>query len=336
MLTPPDLPDVTILAAVRDAYGLPAYRATFLPIGADINAFVYRIDAEDGGTYFLKLKRGGFDEVGVAVPAALRASGVEGVMAPLPTTDDQLWVSGHGFVWILYPFFVGRNGYEVALSDAQWVALGHILRGVHGAMLPASLERRIPREEYSPQWRDAVRFFDQRLNAYLRGDPVAAALAAFWYEQRQTILAMVARADEMAHALRRQAVPFALCHADMHPGNVLVGAQDALTIVDWDNPIFAPKEHDLMCIGGGMGFAIEGDREDALFYRGYGDVEIDPVALAYYRYERIVADVAAYGQQIFGEEGSVEDRELGLRQLTSQFAPRQVVDIANQTYARLP
>ena len=67
-----------------------------------------------------------------------------------------LWTSGHGFAWILYPFFDGPNGFERSLSDAQWMALGKSLRAVHSAVLPATLATRVPREEYSPQWRDAV------------------------------------------------------------------------------------------------------------------------------------------------------------------------------------
>jgi spectinomycin phosphotransferase len=37
-----------------------------------------------------------------------------------------------------------------------------------------------------------------------------------------------------------------------HAGNVVVGADNELTIVDWDEPILAPKERDLMFIGGGV------------------------------------------------------------------------------------
>ncbi len=33
---------------------------------------------------------------------------------------------------------------------------------------------------------------------------------------------------------------------------MLIDANDALYIVDWDNPILAPKERDLMFIGGGQ------------------------------------------------------------------------------------
>lgn len=336
MLTPPSLAPETIFATVRDAYGLGVRQATFLPLGADINAAVYRIEADDGASYFLKLKRGEFDEIAVTIPAFLHGLGIRQVMAPLPTTAQQLWTSGHGFRWILYPYFEGHNGYHVTLSDAQWIAFGQCLRGAHDAELSPELAQRVPREDYSPRWRDLVTAFDQHVESGMYGDSTAAALAAFWMTRRDDIRAMVARADELASALRKSSGALVLCHADMHPGNVLVGADDALAIVDWDNPIFAPKEHDLMCIGGGMGFVVEGAREDALFYQGYGATRLDPVALAYYRYERIIADVAAYGEQIFGEQGSEEDRREGLRQLMGQFLPDEVVAVAHQTYERLP
>lgn len=91
-----------------------------------------------------------------------------------------------------------------------------------------------------------------------------------------------------------------------------------------------------MFVGGGVGAVWNAAREAELFYQGYGAVEIDPFALAYYRYERIVADLAAYGSQIFEAQGSVEDREKGVRKVMGAFLPNDVVAIAHQTYQQLP
>lgn len=336
MLTPPALPIDTIIACLHDSYGLRAKQATFLPIGADINAAVYRVEAENGTPYFLKLKRDGFDEIGVAVPALLHAQGIRQVMAPLETASHQLWTSAQGFVWILYPFFEGHNGYAAALSDAQWTVFGQSLKAIHAAILPPGLAARVPRESYSPQWRDIVLDFDRQVTTSAFDDPIAQRLATFWALKRHDILAMVKRAEQLGQALQNRAESFVLCHADLHPGNILVGACDELAIVDWDNPIFAPKEHDLMCLGGGVSDAWNDVRDEALFYQGYRPTQIDPIAIAYYRYERIVADVAAYGEQIFGVRGSEEDREEGLHQLMGQFLPNQVVAIAHRTYEEIP
>jgi spectinomycin phosphotransferase len=335
MLTPPDLSPDVIAAYVRDAYSVDVTQVTFLPIGADADAAVYRLDSADRTAYFLKLRSARFDEIAVTVPAFLHEHGAPAVMTPLLTTGGALWTSGHGFAWILYPFFDGSNGFERPLSDAQWLTLGKSLRAVHDAVLPTTLAGRVPREDYSPRWRDIVTMFSEQVEGGRFTDPAAERLAAGWREKRQEIATLVERAADLAQELREKSLPFVLCHTDLHAGNVLLGADGKLAIVDWDDPIFAPRERDLMFFGAGVGAIWDTAREETLFYQGYGQVEIDLTALAYYRYERIVADFASYGEQIFEAQGSMEDRENGVRKVMGQFEPGRVIEIAHRTYARL-
>ncbi len=343
MLTPPDIAIDTITALLREQYALRIERVSFLPIGADANAAVFRVEAGNGTPYFLKLKRGDLDEIAVSIPAHLHAHGIARVMAPLATTAGHLWASGHGFTWILYPYFEGENGFRLPLSDAQWVALGQSLRAVHASRLPPELASRVPREDYSPRWRDIVMGYDQQVEAHVYDDvddQFARRLEAFWRTRRDEIHAMVERAEQLGQMLRQRngvSDAFVLCHSDLHAGNVLLSASDEieLAIVDWDAPIFALRERDLMFIGGGIGAIWDNAREEALFYQGYGAIEIDPVAISYYRYERIVEDLAAYGEQIFEAQGSAEDREHGLVGTIGQFDPGCVVSIAHQTYERV-
>ena len=84
-------------------------------------------------------------------------------MAPIATITHQLSVRAHGFDWMLYPFFEGKNGFEVALSPAQWIALGESMKAVHTTILPAGLVERVPREAYSPRWRHMVKAFEQQV-----------------------------------------------------------------------------------------------------------------------------------------------------------------------------
>lgn len=333
MLTPPDLPDGAIAAVLRERYGLRVAHVAFLPLGADSNTFAFRVVADGAQARFLKLRRGGFREVAVRVPAFLYASGVRNVMAPLATAEGAFWTVAHGFAWMLYPFFEGREGYEVALSRAQWSALGETFRAAHSARLPADLAALVPRETYSPRWRDAARAFDREADRE-HDDPGGARLADLWLRNRSEIRLVVERADELARRLETAALAQVVCHADLHGANVLVGAGDALAVVDWDEVILAPKERDLMSVGGGLFGGWNPDVEERWFYAGYGPAVVDPVALAYYRYERIVADFAAYADEIWNQRIGPEDREIGVRQLAGQFLPGHVIDIAHRTYQK--
>jgi len=334
MLEKPDLQDQLIISRLQDEYGLQVNQLTFLPLGADVNTAVFCVVTDDETAYFLKLRKGDFDEITVAVPQFLKAQGIQSIIAPLETRAQQRWASLDPFKMILYPFIEGQNGYEVALSDHQWLDFGAALKGIHTARVPPALTKLIPRETYSPRWREMVKTFQAQIEEIAFDDPTAAKLAAFMKARRGEINHLIARAEGLGFALQARSLELVLCHSDIHAGNLLIGAHGAgahgaLYIVDWDNPILAPKERDLMIVGGCD--VWNSAREEALFYQGYGKTEIDPMALAYYRYERIIQDIADFCQQLFltGEGG--KDREQGFMYFTSQFLPNHEVEIAFKT-----
>jgi len=326
MLEKPDLPDQFIIDGVQAAYGLQVARVTFLPIGYDVNTAVYRLLAEDGGDYFLKLRKGDFNEITVALPHFLRTQGIQAIIAPLKTRRGLLWGSLDGYKMILYPFIPGRDGYAAALSDQQWIDFGAAVKRVHTAQIPPALTSLIAQENYSPQWREMVSSFQAQVETTDFDDPTAAKLAAFMQAKRAAISHLVARADQLGLALRACRLDFVLCHTDLHPGNLLIGNHEKLYIVDWDNPIFAPKERDLMLVGGCSTW--HSAREEALFYQGYGQTEVDRLALAYYRYERIIQDMAAFCEQLLLTDEGGEDREQGYLYFTSNFSPDHEIELA--------
>lgn len=330
MLEKPDVPDETLRTCLRDRYGLRAAGITFLPLGNDVNTAVYCVVGDDATPYFLKLRSGAFDEAAVVIPRFLHDRGIAQVLAPIATYAGHLWTRVDAFAVILYPYIAGRNGFEASLSERQWISLGAALRGIHTATVPPSLGAQIPRERYSPHWRDRVRTFQSQVEEATFADPVAAELAAFLRARRAEISHLVGRADALGSALRARSPAPVLCHADIHGGNVLIGADGALHIVDWDTLTFAPKERDLMFVGAGIFGVWNGAREGGWFYRGYGRTAVDPVALAYYRYERIVEDIAAYGEQLLTDDGGA-DRAQALRYFLDQFEPNDVVEIAYRT-----
>jgi spectinomycin phosphotransferase len=334
VLTKPDISDDAVVS-VLSGFGLRHSEASFLPSG-DANSAVYRVTTDDRARYVLKSRCGDFDEIAATVPAYLHSRGFLRVMAPIRTAANELWIRAHGFDWMLYPFFDGKNAFESPLSRAQWIALGETIQEVHTIILPSKLARRVPRESYSPRNRTIVKALDSQLDRRSFDDPAGAQLAAFCMSHRGEVQAVVERAEELAQKMHQQAASFVLCHSDLHAGNVLVGADGQLTIVDWDNPVLAAKERDLMLVGGGVGGSWNDSREREWFFAGYRPAEIDSLAIAFYRYERIVVDIAEYGQRIFDGKGTPRDRQSDLRKLMSAFAPNNVIDIAHRSYLNLP
>jgi spectinomycin phosphotransferase len=331
MLEKPDLQEEKIIACLLDAYGLRAVHATFLPLGADPNTAVYRAIAEDKTPYFVKLRRGAFEETAVTVPKFLSGQGIVQIISPLATTAGQLWAGLDDFKLILYPFIEGRDARERDLSDVQWMEFGTAMKRIHSAEVPPEIKRRISSEDYSPKYRMIVKAFLEHLGEKVLDDPVAVKTDALMKRRRDEILDLVRRAERLAAALQARSPEFVLCHSDIHEANVLIDAGGKLYIVDWDNPILAPKERDLMFIGGGICGIWNQPRQETLFYRGYGPAEIDPTALAYFRYNRIVEDIAVYCQQLLLSKEGGEDREQSFQYLTSIFLPDGVLEIAAKT-----
>jgi spectinomycin phosphotransferase len=329
MLEKPDLQDEKISACLQGDYGLKVAQVTFLPLGADMNSAVYRVVGTDGRPYFLKLRSGVFDETSVALPKFLSDQGIEQIIAPLATQTGQLWAGLDAFKVILYPFVEGRDGYEVDLSDRHWIDFGAALKRIHTTAVPPALLSRIQRERYAPQGREIVKTFMERIETDAFDEPVAIKMAAYLRAKRAEVLDLVGRAERLAEALQAWPPEFILCHSDIHAGNILIDANGAFYIVDWDNPILAPKERDLMYAGGGQ-FANRrsAQEEEALFYQGYGQTEVNPFALAYYRYERIVQDISEFCQQIFLSDEGSKDREQALIYLTYNFLPGNTIEIA--------
>ncbi len=84
-----------------------------------------------------------------------------------------------------------------------------------------------------------------------------------------------------------------------------------------------------MFIGAGlMGNHLQPDKERNLFFKGYGDTEVSDSALAYFRYERIIQDIAAFGEELLSGEGGHEDRRQSLHYLKANFLPDGTIDLA--------
>jgi spectinomycin phosphotransferase len=319
MIEKPNIKDEKIISALRENYSIPLSGVEFLPIGNDSSAWAYRVDAENKNSYFLKIRKEISNRAGLFVPRFLKDNGIEQVIAPLSTKTQKLWVNVDEFAFILYPFITGNEAMKVGMTDAQWKEFGTTLNRIHTTELTRSTLQYVMQDSFTPKWGRPAKMLHEQVNTRNYDDPYQKQLAIFWKENNEKIQTLVERAEILGKRLQQTDLEFVLCHADIHTANILITQEQNMVIVDWDDTLFAPKERDLMFVLGDNTVEI---KEEQLFFKGYGKVKINQLALAYYRYEWCVQEVGDFGERVFLTkdlgESTKQDAVEGFMKLFSQ------------------
>ena len=315
-------------------YSISADMLTQLPLGADIHAAVYRAQTKDH-SYFVKLKRSCTHQLGISILKLLEKAGIQQIIPPINTTQGGITQQINDFTLIVYPFIEGQDGFGRCLTEKQWITLGKALKQVHEFHLPRDVREQFRQETFSSKWREVVKSLYIHIESEKTRDAVASNFVKFMKDSEPLILQLVDQAEKIGQQIQNQSPQFVLCHSDIHAGNVFIDKNDVLYIVDWDDPILAPKERDLMFIGGGVGSVWNNSNEEKLFYQGYGKTEVDTTVLAYYRLERIVEDIAEYSNELLFTESGDKTKSKMYDHFLAMFEPNGVVDIAFKTAERM-
>jgi spectinomycin phosphotransferase len=330
MLEKPNIQDQKIADCLSAHYGITAAELAFLPIGYDASAWAYRVAAADGQRCFLKLRRGAIHMAPAAIARYLKAEGIGQVVAPLLTVTGQLMAPIEGYTLLLYPWIDGGSGMEAGLTDDQWTAYGALVRQIHAMQLPVELAAELPREDFilRHNWGIFVRQFSMSVQQQTYRNSYEREFSRLWRAYQDEIMRILERAERLGSGLRHRSSDFVLCHADIHTANLIVTPDGQLQVVDWDQPIFAPRERDLMFV---VGSDAVSTREETLFFAGYGEAEIDALALTYYRAEWCVQEFVDFAQRVFQlDDVGDETKADSVRGFAQLFVSGDVVEVARK------
>lgn len=245
---------------------------------------------------------------------------------------------------IVYPFLNGETNWT-GMTDEQWKEVGTIFQSIHRVVLPSYGFESIRKETFDPteyaRWIDA---FEERLpiaetqsGQKLRVESVSErALYFSWMAHQSTIHTVVTMLEKLASVLQSRTLPFVICHADLHPANLLRNPLGQVFVIDWDEVMLAPKERDFLFVKEAP-TASEALPGAPAFFQGYGQTDIDWIALTYYRYERVMQDLIACAQEVFfrddlGEEAKADSVQL----FQAILAEGGEIEAASQTSTHLP
>ena len=325
----PSIPEERLRACLQDQYDLIPATLEFLPVGHDYNAGVYRVVSKQGTPYLLKVTSRPLYEPRCLVPRYLNDQGIASVVAPLPTTSGALWTMLSEWTVIAYPFIDGDTSWT-GMTNEQWKEAGTIFKQIHQIMLPPVAFEFLLKETFDPtEYARWVRTFEtQHLHSRHDGSDSWRALRASWAAHQSTIHTTVTSLEKLAEVLKARPFPYVICHADLHPANLLRDRDGRVFVIDWDEVMLAPKERD---------FIFVRKPQAAAFWEGYGQTEIDWVALTYYLWERIVQDLIACTQDVCFRDDLGEETRADNVQLLHDILAEEggTIDAAYEATARL-
>ncbi|MBV9259307.1 MAG: aminoglycoside phosphotransferase family protein [Ktedonobacteraceae bacterium] len=310
----PGIPEEHLRICLQNHYDLYPVTLEFLPLGLDYDAGVYRVANEQGTAYLLKATSRPLYEPRCLVPRYLNDQGITSVVAPMPTSSGALWTQLEQWTVTVYPFIDGEMCWT-GMTDEHWKQVGTIFKRIHQTTLPPFGFESLRKETFDPQeyirW---VRAFEANLavartpHAQVPDSEGASqqALCSSWMTHQSTIHTVVASLEKLAGVLQSRTLPSVICHADLHPSNLLRDHPGGVFVIDWDEVMLAPKERDFIFI---KVSSVDSEKlpVPSAFFQGYGAVEIDWIALTYYRYERVIQDLIACAQEVFFRDDLEEE-----------------------------
>ncbi|MFI6784723.1 phosphotransferase enzyme family protein [Micromonospora sp. NPDC050276] len=316
---------------VWTGFGLRLSTMEQVTYGADQHARLWLAQAADGARYAVKLSGGG-TPAGLVVTAYLAEQGVPGIAAPLRAVDGRLSVDHDGCRLSVVPWVSDQRALDGPMTAAHWRAYGEVLAAVHAAPVTDELSRLLPAGGAAyPSIVAATRAMAARLRdpADL-ADPLVAELAGVWSAEADRLGFLIREIERRALDQRDRPGSNVVCHGDPHLGNLLLGADGQVWLIDWDDAVLAPPECDLMFVlGGVLAFAPITAEQQRAALAGYGTADVDPARLAWFLAVRALDDLSDWTGQALDTDAEAADRSRAARIVRGLVSPVGLVTLAD-------
>jgi len=292
MITQPDYDESQLKLRIEEEYAFAILELKAVPWGE--TSWGYQVEELGGTKYFAKVTPG--SEVSEAtlqlVDRLHTQCHIENIVHPVKTKDDRLKTSFGRHTLVLFNFVEGENQRARKLAIEQYRVLGRLLAKLHNATTQVS-DYPVKERYETPFVSTYERILKDVVKDPVKGNEPQKELKNLLMPQMARLEREVFSLESAKHKAMAMKPKFVLCHGDLTPGNILVTPQRDLYLADWDAPLLAPKERDLVYLTGPkMMFVMQGYK--TILDKG----DVDDKVIAYYQHWRNVRDIAAYGDRI--------------------------------------
>jgi spectinomycin phosphotransferase len=282
---PAGIEEHDIAAALAGHWGLSTVQLKYLAVGFGDHHWVateaagrrwFVTVAELGGGWRGAAPEQGWADLQQAMGAviALRDTGLEFAMAPVPTRDGRALARlDDQRATTLFPYLEGTAGsFGRSAPQCERLALIEMLARLHGAT--AVLRDTAPVRDLVPASLPGLRAALSDLGRPWAGGPYSEPARELIARRAAVIAAALTRFRNLASEAAASGPPV-ITHGEPHPGNVMRSG-NRLVLIDWDTVGVAMPERDLWHV------ADSGSPEAAMYSELTGRV-VSNAALAAYR-----------------------------------------------------
>ena len=247
---------------LTEQWGLGGVSVEYLPEG--FGSHHWRAESDDGGWYVTvddlteRMQERGESRpevlhrlaAALSTARALRDAGLDFVVAPVPTTaDDIVETVGEHFAVAVYPAVDGTSHEWGAFEtrEERMAVLERIIL-VHGASGQARDHTYV--EDFAVTNRGELALALDDLSEAWEGGPYSERAQQLLDRHAPAVVRLVERFDELAETVDHEPERWVVTHGEPHPGNTITTDQGVM-LIDWDTALVAPPERDLRILADG-------------------------------------------------------------------------------------
>lgn len=314
MKVEPVIDKVTLVKTICREYGLSIEKLSFVPTGW--TAYCYAAECADGERYFLKLT----SDSGLVPFAASDRDFylplthqlctkriLPNIACPVRAIDGRFTVRCGHYVLILFHFIEGRPVGFGRLPDDMLAQLARMVGILHASTPQITLANPLL-EKFDIACEDALMNSLDTLEGITSADRFGKQeLRKLLLSRKEELLRHLDRLKELRTLAQAADKEMVVCHTDLHGGNLMVGDGEQLYILDWENAMIAPPEHDLFFFAG---YDTFWDLLLPNYEREFGPASLDSDVFGFYYYRRNLEDLTDWVVRILHYNTSDEqDRE---------------------------
>ena len=293
---------------IREKFGIRVVSFTLVPKWEAARGYI--VESSNHKSFFLKIY---WDD---KIPdSAFRfaddlfaRAGIVNIAHPIPTSHGQMRIHIRDFQIALFDWISGRTAEEHKLANTELERLGELLAKIHQSKTIIG--------DYSVIENFAIPFknrflaiFDSMSKITGKSTKYRTRLRLFLETHRQKFMRELETLEKLQRKVKARKLEFVNCHGEPSPGNILSSDNGEIHLLDWDDPIFAPKEKDLLFFKGNVEPVMKGY---SVFSK---DIVIDRDVLEFYGHMWNLGEIADYGGKLLFENHSDEQNQMWLDNL---------------------